>query len=264
MRFVTPDDVPRLAAWLDNRSPRPPDGSDLEFRILRPDGQLRWGTLSWATMVDRAGAAATGGAATGLYRVDGKFVKHHRHAAGLQGTIRDITQRKEIEAATWRRSQELAALNLIATRINQTLELQTTLDEALDALLEVAGIEFGTIHAVDDAGQLVLRAVRGLPEADARKIFGSVHGAVSTRLRDLYVARERVDDSAAHQSAGRSIHVDRAAAPPGKFERPAAARQPRARQIRSGRNHVDQHRGRTDQRGHHQRPIVRGDPPARR
>jgi two-component system NtrC family sensor kinase len=173
LRFVTPDDAPRLAAWLDNRQSRPPDGADLEFRILRPDGQLRWGTLSWATMVNRAGTAT-----------------------GLQGTIRDITQRKEIEAATWRRSQELSALNLIATRINQTLELQTTLTEALDALLEVAGIEFGTIHVVGDAGQLVLRAVRGLPEAEARQIFGGMHGAVSTQLRDLYVARERVDDSA--------------------------------------------------------------------
>ena len=172
-RFLTQEDAPRLAAWLESRPARPPDGSDLEFRILRPDGQLRWGTLSWATIYDRAGTAA-----------------------GIQGTIRDITQRKEIEAATWRRSQELAALNLIATRVNQTLELQTTLNEALDALLEVAGIEFGTIHVVDDADRLMLRAVRGLPEAEARYVFGSVHGAVSTQLRDLYVARERVDDSA--------------------------------------------------------------------
>ncbi len=173
VRFLTAEDAPRLAAWLDARQSRPPDGADLEFRILRPDGQMRWGTLSWATITDRAGTAT-----------------------GIQGTIRDITQRKEIEAATWRRSQELAALNLIATRVNQTLDLQTTLNEALDALLEVAAIEFGTIHVVGERGNLVLRAVRGLPEADARQVFSSVHGSMTTQLRDLYVARERTADAA--------------------------------------------------------------------
>lgn len=173
LRFVALEDAPRLAAWLDHRPPRPPDGSDLEFRILRPDGGLRWGALSWAAITDRA---------------DG--------AAGVQGIIRDITQRKHIEAASWRRSQELAALNLIATRINQSLELPTTLNEALDALLEVTGLEFGTIHVMDDNGQPALRAVRGRAEAEVRQASGDAHRVLSMPLRDLYVVRERTEETA--------------------------------------------------------------------
>ena len=78
-----------------------PEGSDLEFRITRADGEVRWGVLSWTTIYDRDG-----------------------QSSGVQGSIHDITHRKAVEAATWRRSQELAALNLIAARLNQSLELE--------------------------------------------------------------------------------------------------------------------------------------------
>ena len=169
LRFVAPDDVPRLAAWLDHR---PPAGADLEFRLQRSDGDLRWGTLSWATL-----------------------------DAGVQGAIRDITQRKHIEAATWQRSQELAALNLIATRINQSLELPTTLNDALDALLEVAGLEFGAIYVVDDHDQLALRAVRGSAEAEVWHALGRARGTLTRQLRDLYVVREHVEDTAVQIAA---------------------------------------------------------------
>jgi two-component system, NtrC family, sensor kinase len=172
-RFVAPEDAPRLAAWLDHRQPRPPDEAELEFRILRSDGDLRWGALAWTAITDRAGGVA-----------------------GAQGAIRDITRRKHIEAAAWRRSQELAALNLIATRLNQSLELPTTLNEALDALLEVAGLEFGTIHVIDDSGQPALRAVRGRAEAEVRQAIGGAHHALSMQLRDFYVVRERRENPA--------------------------------------------------------------------
>ncbi len=43
-RFVPPDETPRLKAWLSRLSDNP-EGSDLEFRITRADGELRWGAV---------------------------------------------------------------------------------------------------------------------------------------------------------------------------------------------------------------------------
>ena len=90
-----------------------------------------------------------------------RFTDREGSPSGVQGTIRDITHRKAVEAATWRRSQELAALNLIAARLNQSLQLSNTLPDALHALLEVVDAEFGAIHAIHD--QRISPACRARP-----------------------------------------------------------------------------------------------------
>jgi PAS domain S-box-containing protein len=167
--FIHPDDAQRLSEWHAQLRDHP-EGSDLELRVRRADGELRWGTLSWTTIYSREGSPT-----------------------GVQGTIRDITRRKAVEAATWRRSQELAALNLIAARLNQSLQLSHTLPDALHALLEVVDAEFGAIHAIDQQ-QAVLRAAHGLSDAEARwlpgpQAYGRWHSS------DLEIVREAVDDA---------------------------------------------------------------------
>ncbi len=169
--FVHPDDWYRITNWLEYRSPRAPDGADFEFRIVRSDGALRWAALSWSTIYDQGD-----------------------QPIGVQGTIRDITHRKMNETATWRRSQELAALNLIAKRVSQSLELKTTLDEALDALLEVIGVEFGVIYVADER-RLHLHAARGLSDVHARQAFGDDLELSVWQQHDLIVSRERLDET---------------------------------------------------------------------
>ncbi len=166
--IIHPDDAQRLSDWYA-RLREQPEGSDLELRLKRADGDLRWGTLAWTTVYNREGAPA-----------------------GVQGTLRDITHRKAVEAATWRRSQELAALNLIAARLNQSLQLSNTLPEALQVLLEVVDSEFGAILAIRDR-RAIVRAVHGMSEADARGLAGS--DALSRwSQRDLDIAREALED----------------------------------------------------------------------
>jgi PAS domain S-box-containing protein len=167
--FVHPDDALRLNEWHAHLHHHP-EGSDLELRIRRADGELRWGTLSWATIYNREGGPS-----------------------GVQGTIRDITHRKAVEAATWRRSQELAALNLIAARLNQSLQLSHTLSEALEALLEIVDAEFGAVHAIQDQ-QTILRAAHGLTDADARRLPGP-EAQARWYSSDLDVTREALDDT---------------------------------------------------------------------
>jgi PAS domain S-box-containing protein len=164
--FVHPDDAVRVSEWHAHLHDRP-EGSDLELRLKRADGELRWGALSWATIYDRDGSLS-----------------------GVQGTIRDITHRKAVEAATWRRSQELAALNLIAARLNQSLQLSNTLPDALHALLEVVDAEFGAVHAIHDQ-RTILRAVRGLSDADAQRLSGPDDNQRGQRS-DLEVVREDI------------------------------------------------------------------------
>lgn len=113
-------------------------GDDAQFRLIRADGEERWVSLSWATIYDTAD-----------------------RQMGVQAIARDITPRKRSEAAIFQRSQELAALNLIASRVNQSLDLNTTLSDALDALMEVLSIEYGLIYLVEN-DRLMVRAWRGL------------------------------------------------------------------------------------------------------
>ncbi len=166
--FIHPDDAQRLNEWHAQLRDHP-EGSDLEVRIRRADGELRWGALSWLTMYNREGSPS-----------------------GVQGTIRDVTHRKAVEAATWRRSQELAALNLIAARLNQSLQLSTTLADALHALLEVVDTEFGALFEIYDR-QTILRATGGLVEADARRLSGP-NAYARWYSSDLEIVREASDD----------------------------------------------------------------------
>ncbi len=168
-RVIHPEDAQRFAGWRAHLH-EAPDGSDLEFRMVRADGQVRWCTLSWSTILDRAGTPI-----------------------GVQGAIRDITHRREVEAANWRRSQELAVLNLIAAHLNQSLELANTLDEALNALLEVVAAEFGAIHVVVE-DQLILQTAHGWSSQDAQCAVESRPDFEPRRLTNLRVVREKLED----------------------------------------------------------------------
>jgi len=167
--LIHPEDIQRLNEWHAGLRDHP-EGSDLELRIRRADGEERWGALSWTTIYSREGSPS-----------------------GVQGTLRDITHRKAVEAATWRRSQELAALNLIAARLNQSLQLSNTLPDALHALLEVVDAEFGAIHAIHDH-RVSLRAAHGLSDIDAQRLAGP-DAPRRWYSSDLEITREPVDDA---------------------------------------------------------------------
>jgi GAF domain-containing protein/two-component sensor histidine kinase len=61
-----------------------------------------------------------------------------------------------------RRAEGLAALNSVASTVSQSLDLETTLNVALDKALEVIGVEAGAITLLDEAtGELSMRVHKG-------------------------------------------------------------------------------------------------------
>ena len=109
--------------------------SELESRIVRKDGTLIWGAITLQPMHD---------------------------ARGLQGTVRDVTIRHETEEALRARTQELAALNLLAQRIGESLDPQAMLSDTLGTLMDVVDGEFGLVYSIE-SGKMRIRAWHGLP-----------------------------------------------------------------------------------------------------
>lgn len=81
---------------------------------------------------------------------------------GAVVVFRDITERKQAEAEISRRNMNLAAQISIANTLSRSLNLETVLDNALDAVLSVAKMEVGLIFLWDtDQEELILRSCRG-------------------------------------------------------------------------------------------------------
>jgi len=99
-------------------------------------------------------------------------------AAQLQESYRNL-ERKVAD-----RTRELAALNAIAASVNKSLDLDETLNQALDELLHVLDLEVGEIRLLDTReDELVIRAQRGLqPEfvrqTDRCKVSETLPGRV--------------------------------------------------------------------------------------
>jgi nitrate/nitrite-specific signal transduction histidine kinase len=81
----------------------------------------------------------------------------NRMAAQLQESYKNL-ERKVAD-----RTRELAALNAIAASVNESLDLDQTLDRALDEMLYLLGLDVGEIRLLDDKeNELIIRAQRGL------------------------------------------------------------------------------------------------------
>ena len=89
------------------------------------------------------------------------------------GTGIDVTVRRQAEAALRRRTEELTALNLIATTISQSIELPSILSATLRKVLDIVGLTAGWIQLLDaDGGEdtLVLAAHHGISDRSVRTL----------------------------------------------------------------------------------------------
>lgn len=81
---------------------------------------------------------------------------------------RDVTDEKQMEESLVRRNQQLSILNAIATTVNQSLDIEDILGQALDEVLQLTGVDVGAIFLQQEQlGNLQLLAHRGLSEEAA-------------------------------------------------------------------------------------------------
>jgi PAS domain S-box-containing protein len=81
---------------------------------------------------------------------------------------RDVTEDKKMEEALVRRNEQHSILNAMATKVNQSLNLEEILGQALDEVLRLTGIDVGAIFLQEEMlGDLEMLAHRGLSEEAA-------------------------------------------------------------------------------------------------
>ncbi len=106
-------------------------------------------------------------------------------------------------------AKSLAALNIVAATVSQSLDLEKTLNVALDLALAVIGVEAGGISLVDKkAGELVMRVHRGWRQPDLGnsmriKLGTGLSGLVTTSGQVLVTGDVRDDPRLAVPAFGR-------------------------------------------------------------
>jgi nitrate/nitrite-specific signal transduction histidine kinase len=103
---------------------------------------------------------------------------------------------KESLAGLERRNQELSVLNEVALAASQLLDLQQILDLALDTVVNLLGMQAGSIYLRDEeSGRFTQRACRGISEAQCREIErlrqqpgGDLSGQVTQSGQVIFVA----------------------------------------------------------------------------
>ncbi len=82
---------------------------------------------------------------------------------------RDVTEEKRMEESLVWRNEQLSILNAVANTVNQSLDLEEILGQALEEVLRLTGIDAGAIFLHEETlGSLELLAHRGLSEEAAR------------------------------------------------------------------------------------------------
>jgi PAS domain S-box-containing protein len=110
--LIHPDDRPAMQAWMAACGAGAKPG-DLEFRIVRPDGTVRFISGRGEAMRD------TGG-----------------RPIHMAGTAQDITERKRAENDLQRRTEELAALNALTREVSLSQSLEAVAAAALRGMRE--------------------------------------------------------------------------------------------------------------------------------
>jgi nitrate/nitrite-specific signal transduction histidine kinase len=120
-----------------------------------------------------AGELARGATEIGAGNLDYQVRATSRDELGeLARSFDAMRQRlKESLAGLERRNRELSVLNEVALAASQLLDLQQILDLALDTVVNLLGMQAGSIYLRDEeSGRLTQRACRGLSQAQCQEI----------------------------------------------------------------------------------------------
>jgi PAS domain S-box-containing protein len=130
---IAPQDRRRMQALLKRRG----IVHDFETRVQRPDGTVVWLEHNAQTIRDA-----------------------NRQVLYYEGSLRDITERKQAEEILQRRNRELALFNQVGQTLTATLDLRQILEQVLRTVTQTIGAEGSSIWLRDEQGEggLVCRA----------------------------------------------------------------------------------------------------------
>jgi PAS domain S-box-containing protein len=134
---------------------------DVELQMKRKQGKPTWISLSGEPLRDR----------------DGKITES-------RSMVIDISDRKQAEEALERRNQELSSLNMIATTISRSIELEKVLADTLRTALDLMGLKAGWIFLREgESDRLILTSHLGLsPEFVKEEMELPLGNCVCTRV----------------------------------------------------------------------------------
>jgi response regulator RpfG family c-di-GMP phosphodiesterase len=188
LALVYPEDRPPADAWVkqlrEGRQVR-----ELDIRILRKDGELRYIQCRGAISFDGAGHP-------------GRFV----------GTAQDISERKMSELQIRQQLSRLTALRIIDQAITSSFDMRFTLDIVLSQVVNQLQVDAVDILLLDATGQfLEMQAMQGFHTPGFRSarlgITDSLAGRVVTQQRSIHILdlSEINDKVLAAQLAGESF-----------------------------------------------------------
>jgi two-component system NtrC family sensor kinase len=90
---------------------------------------------------------------TAIFAPDGKMV-------GFSAVIKDITKTRESEQRITRRDRQLFALIDVAEAITHLTDVESLLENVLDAVLRVTSLSFGCVHLFDEEDESLILAVQ--------------------------------------------------------------------------------------------------------
>ena len=131
--FILPEDRPLVSEWILARQRGDPAPGVYEYRILRPDGEMRTVETSAVPI-----------------RFDGQ--------PATLTVQRDMTARKLAEQDLLRRSQEMATLFSVANILAQTEHFEEKVAHVLETLAQISQADSVTLRVPDD-NELGLKAV---------------------------------------------------------------------------------------------------------
>ncbi|HWP56446.1 MAG TPA: GAF domain-containing protein [Candidatus Acidoferrales bacterium] len=139
---IHPDDVGRTLAAVMTKQVA--GQYDEQYRIVRPDGAIRWVRDRAFPVRDESGR---------VYRII--------------GIAEDITERKRAEEELQSRYREVSVLHEVSQMALRSTDLKAFLESILERALSVVSLEIGNIRLLDDHGRMSMGVYRGYRDAES-------------------------------------------------------------------------------------------------
>lgn len=151
-KIIHPDDLSELWKKVEaSINPENPQPYYAEYRIIRPDGQLKW--------IEAHGTATFEGEGA------------ERHAVNFVGTVRDITRRKSNEKLIEYNEQRNRVLSEVASELLISQDIQKAINNICQIVMKFLNCQlFFNFHFVPEVNKLHLNAYHGISPEEARKI----------------------------------------------------------------------------------------------